>query len=275
MQKVVWIVLQGSSRGLSSPLLLFWFYTTISGVPAQAADVETACRSPFARVVSIQGSVELLRSGGNQWAKVARVDTSICPGDRVRTGSRSRAALFVQPETLLRIDQNTSVVLSFLPDPKKQTAGETLVEFSQEEAVPVSATAHACGAGYFITRFPRKFNVRTPHLSAAVEGTEFLVANRCESTDLSVIEGKVLATSAGATVFPAQSIVSGETLTVGGAEPPAIKLLIKPADAVQWTLDYPPITPSGTIAPEDCSTAEEAERGSCLIVRAEQFLRAG
>src|SRR5256885_15094611 len=104
MQKVVWIVLQGNSRGLSSPLLLFWFYITISGVPAQAADAETACRSPFARVVSIQGTVEVLRSGGGN-SKVARLDTPICPGDRVRTGPQSRAALFVQPETLLRVDQ--------------------------------------------------------------------------------------------------------------------------------------------------------------------------
>jgi tetratricopeptide (TPR) repeat protein len=275
MEKVVWIVLQGSSRGRQSPLLLFWFYITISGVPAQAADAETACRSPFARVVSIQGSVEVLRSGGNQWAKVARLDTSICPGDRLRTGVQSRAAVFVQPETLLRVDQNTSVVLSFLPDAKNQTAGETLVEFTQEEVVPVSATAHACGAGYFITRFPRKFKVKTPHLSAAVEGTEFLVSNRCESTDLSVIEGKVLVASAGASVFPPQSVVSGQTLTVGGAEPPAIKLLIKPADAVHWTLYYPPITPAGTVAPGDCSVVAQEERGACLLARAESFLRAG
>src|SRR3954468_24483018 len=275
MQKVVWIVLQGSSRGLSSPLLLFWFYTTISGVPAQAADVENACRSPFARVVSIQGSVELRRSGGNQWAKVARLDTSICPGDRLRTGALSRAALFVQPETLLRVDQNTSVVLSFLPDPKNQTAGETLVEFTQEEVVPVAISDHACGAGYFITRFPRKFKVRTPHLNGTVEGTEFLVANRCESTDLSVIEGKVLATSAGANVFPAQSVISGQTFTVGGTEPPAIKLLIKPADAVQWTLYYPPITPAGATIVEDCGDGAEDSRASCLIARAERSLRAG
>src|SRR5689334_515437 len=98
MQKVVWIVLQGSSRGLLSPLPLFCLYITISGIPAQAADAENACRSPFARVVSIQGTVEVLRSGSNDWARVAKLDTSVCPGDRIRTGPQSRAALFVQPE---------------------------------------------------------------------------------------------------------------------------------------------------------------------------------
>jgi tetratricopeptide (TPR) repeat protein len=275
MEKVVWIVLQGSSRGRQSPLLLFWFYITISGIPAQAADAETACRSPFARVVSIQGSVELLRSGSNQWTKVARLDTSICPGDRVRTGALSRAALFVQPETLVRVDQNTSVIVSQLADETSKTAGETLVEFTQEQVVAVSATAHACGAGYFITRFPRKFKVKTPHLSAAVEGTEFLVANRCEATDLSVIEGKVLASSVDANAFATQSVNAGQTLTVGSGQAPAIKLLIKPADAVQWTLYYPPITPAGTVAPEDCSLVPQDQQGTCLIARAEQFLRSG
>ncbi len=269
MARVGTVALQGSSRGLWSPLLLFFlFYTTISGIPAQAADDQAACRSSFARVVSIQGTIEVLRSGGTNWARVAQLDTSVCPGDRLRSGPQSRAALFVQPETLVRVDQNTSVTIS-------QTDDETLVELTQEDVVAVSAGAHACGAGYFITRFPRKFKVKTPHLNAAVEGTEFLVAMRCESTDLSVIEGKVLASSAGSNVFPSQSVVSGQTLTVGGGEPPAIKLLIKPTDAVQWTLYYPPLTPAGAVPAEDCRDVEPDNRASCLIARAERLLRAG
>ncbi len=269
MERIGTVALQGNSRGLLSPLLLFLVvHTTISGTPAQAADAETACRSPFARVVSIQGSVEVLRSGGNAWTRVARLDTAICPGDRLRTGPQSRAALFVQPETLVRVDQNTSATFN-------QTDAETAVEFTQEEIVPVSVSAHACGAGYFITRFPRKFKVKTPHLNAAVEGTEFLVAMRCESTDLSVIEGKVLAASAGPTPFPAQTVTSGQTLTVGGGEPPAIKLLIKPADAVQWTLYYPPITPADAVPVKDCRDVAAGSRASCLIARAERLLRAG
>ena len=269
MERLGKVALQGRSRGLLPPLLLFLVvHTTISGIPAHAADAETACRFPFARVVSIQGSVEVLRSGTNAWARVARLDTSICPGDRLRTGPQSRAALFVQPETLVRVDQNTSATFN-------QTDAETAVEFTQEEIVPVSVSAHACGAGYFITRFPRKFKVKTPHLNAAVEGTEFLVAMRCESTDLSVFEGKVLATSAGSNVFPSQSVVSGQTLTVGGTEPPAIKLLIKPVDAVQWTLYYPPITLADIVPVEDCRDVVPENRASCSIARAERFLRAG
>ena len=260
---------QGSSRGVLPPLLLvFLFYTTISGRPAHAADGQTACRSAFARIVSIQGTVEVLRSDSNDWARVTQLDSSICPGERLRTGPQSRAALYLQPETLVRVDQNTSVTFS-------QTAGETLVEFVQEEVAPVSASAHACGAGYFVTRFPRKFRVKTPHLNAAIEGTEFLVAMRCESTELSVFEGKVLATSAGVNTFPSQSVVSGQTLTVGASEPPVIKLLIKPSDAVQWTLYYPPITPADAAVVENCLGVAPDDRAACSIAQVERLLRAG
>src|SRR5882672_11666902 len=223
MQRFRWIALQGSSRGLLPPLLLllFAFLITTSGIPAFAADVSAACSAPVARVVSIQGSIEVLRARQNDWSRVTRLDTPLCEGDRLRTGALSRAALFIQPETLVRVDQNTSISVS-------QTKDETLVEFTQEEVLPAAAGAYSCGAGYFITRFPRKFRVNTPHLNAAVEGTEFLVAMRCQSTELSVFEGKVLAAGAGANIFPAQTVSSGQMLTVGGSEPPAVKLLVKP-----------------------------------------------
>ncbi len=270
MGKVARIALQGVYRRLSSGLPLFFLvFTTMSGSPAIAADDSVACRSPIARVVSIQGTIEVRRSGSAAaWATISWLDTTLCPGDRLRTGAQSRAALFVQPETLVRIDQSTTIVIGANPD-------EPVFEFIQNDVMPVSAGDHACGAGYFVTRFPKKFRVRTPHFDAAVEGTEFLVALRCETTDLSVIEGKVLASSSGASSFPSQSVVSGQTLTVGSDTPPGIKVLIKPADAVQWTLYYPPLTPAGTVVPEDCRTVPVDNRASCLIAQAEQFLRAG
>src|SRR5882672_2143997 len=273
MERFRWIALQGSSRGLLPPLLLlFAFLITTSGIPAFAADVSVACSSPVARVVSIQGSIELLRARQNDWSKITRLDTPLCEGDRLRTGALSRAALFIQPETLVRVDQNTSISVS-------QTKDETLVEFTQEEVLAAAAGAYSCGAGYFITRFPRKFRVNTPHLNAAVEGTEFLVAMRCESTELSVFEGKVLAAGAGANIFPAQTVSSGQMLTVGGSEPPAVKLLVKPVDAVQWVLYYPPLsdaTAEADLPPaEQCRSLPKPLDQTCLTQLAEVLLRLG
>ena len=131
MQRFRRVALQGSSRGFLPPLLLFVFLITKSGIPALAADVSAACSPSVARIVSIQGSIELLRAGQNDWSRVTRLDTPLCEGDRLRTGALSRAALFIQPETLVRVDQNTSISVG-------QTAEETLVEFTQEDTVAAS-----------------------------------------------------------------------------------------------------------------------------------------
>ena len=180
--------------------------------------------------------------------------------------------MYVQPETLVRVDQNTTIALS-------QTADEVLVEFFYDTVARADRDPHACGAGYFITRFPKKFKVTTPHLNAAVEGTEFIVAMRCESTELSVLEGKVLAAGAGNVSFPAQSLTNGQTVTVGGSEPGDVKLLVKPADAVQWALYYPPLTDAkaGADLPSEnqCRSLPRPQDETCQIQRAEMLLRLG
>ena len=230
-----------------------------------AADVPPACTPTVARIVSMQGVVELRRAGQRHWAAVTRLDTPVCQGDVVHAGPRSRAALVILPEKFVRLDQNSTVGISVEGD-------ETLVEFFQDETTP----RDACGAGYFITRFPRKFKVRTPFVNAAVEGTEFLVSMSCSATSVAVFEGKVTAETLLAN---AQRFVlnSGETISAGLGEPPAIKVLIKPADAVQWALYYPPLSlPGPGVGPDQqCEQSAPEARGRCLMVRAEQRLRIG
>ena len=152
MQKVSGIVLQGNSRGLLPTLLLFFLFpTTISGSPAQAADALGACQRPFARVVSIQGAVEVQRAGQGSSA-ITRLDTPLCEGDRLRTGALSRAALISQPETLVRVDQNTSISVS-------QTTEETLVEFRQEDVLPAAASAYCIGSRIRMALFSRTYSL--------------------------------------------------------------------------------------------------------------------
>ena len=89
-----------------------------------------------------------------------RLDTPLCAGDRLRTGAFSRAALFLQPETLVRVDQNTTITLN-------QSNEEIEVEFFGAELAAEAMNAKSFGAAYFITRFPKKFKVKTPHVNAA------------------------------------------------------------------------------------------------------------
>ena len=64
-----------------------------------------------------------------EWERVKRLDTPLCQGDRLRTGPNSRAALFIPPENLLRVDQNTTVSVHVEQD-------ETIVEFFIDESLP-------------------------------------------------------------------------------------------------------------------------------------------
>lgn len=238
--------------------------------PVLAQDAAAACAPTVGRLVSVQGNVDVQRAGTQDWIRIRRLDTSVCTGDRVRTAPLSRAALFVQPETIVRVDQNTTVALS-------QTTAEIVVEFFQDDVIRAARDSQSCGAGYFITRFPKKLRVTTPHMNAAVEGTEFEVAVRCASTELAVIEGAVrsqnLATSEEFVVNGGQMVVAGSSSGV------AVTTLIKPADAVQWVLYYPPLSsikdevelPTA----EACRKLASPDDRTCLTQRAETLLGVG
>jgi Tfp pilus assembly protein PilF len=225
-----------------------------------------------ARIVSMQGTLQIRRSGQQAWATVRKLDTALCQDDLLHAGPRSRAALLIGPETLVRLDQRTTLAVRQSPD-------ETIVEFARDPGLfqTVGTTPNPCGAGYFITRFPRKFRVIAPFIDATVEGTEFLVALRCESSILAVFEGKVLAQEVQNASSRAFSLKQGDSLEAGGPQPAAVKLLVKPVDAVQWALYYPPITdPVGeATADQRCDQADTSARAVCILQRAEQRLRAG
>ena len=272
MKKIGRVALQRISwERLLSLLLIVMVAVTVSGKSARATDESAACQIAVGRLVSIQGPVELMRAGQSTWSPVSRLDTRLCAGDKLHTGGLSRAALFIQPETVVRVDGNTTISIT-------ETAGEILVEFARCEVAAKTPDEHpSCGAGYFISRFPKKFKVNTAFFNAAVEGTEFMVAVRDDASELSVFEGKVRALMA--TTREEHLVTSGQVLTAGSAAPAAIRTLIKSTDSVQWVLHYPPL--SDAQAERDIPTAEQC-RGLpapsneiCLTQRAEALLNLG
>jgi ferric-dicitrate binding protein FerR (iron transport regulator) len=168
--------------------------------------------------VSVTGTVRLQRVGQSAVSAV-KLGTFLCQNDLLHTAPGSRAAVFISAETFVRLDQNTTIRIS-------QTDLETVVEFSKDAGVSKLLLApDQCGAGYFITRYPKRFRVITPFANAVVEGTEFLVALRCESTEVAVFEGRVKAEQAVAG-SSAVSIESGQVFSVGTREPPVIRTLV-------------------------------------------------
>jgi tetratricopeptide (TPR) repeat protein len=181
------------------------------------------CTPEIAKVVSIQGLVELRRfaAAGSQetgW-QAAELNVVLCAGDAVRTHERARAALLLSNETTLRLDQLTALTLA-APEADKASLMDLLA-----------------GALHVITRTSRPFKVRTPFVNANVEGTEFLVAVGEQSASVSVYEGRLTADNDRGSV----AVASGERAIAAKDSAPRKEVVVRPRDAVQWALYFPAI----------------------------------
>jgi tetratricopeptide (TPR) repeat protein len=270
MLKIARFALQRSPRRRTGPGVGLLLIFLVAVAPALAQGPAASCEPSVARVVAIQGSVEVQRGGRGDWLPLKKLEAPVCSSDRLRTGPSSRAALFIEPETLVRVDQNTTITVSV-------TTAEIVVEFFADDVDQAARDAKSCGAGYFITRFPRRFRVSGPHLNAAVEGTEFQVSMQCDATELAVLEGAVRSVTVAAR--EERTLTAGERLVAGPTGPAAFSTLIKPADAVQWVLYYPPLSDAKVEADvpgrDQCRTLPAPSDQACLTQRAEVLLRVG
>lgn len=204
-----------------SRLLTFvaWFGIVV-GLPISAAAAPTECPEWAAKIVSIEGRVESLRAGDTNWQAVNLNDT-YCPNDRIRTLENSRAAIQLQNETILRLDQNTVVRFAGL-DPQSPT----LLELIR-------------GSAFFLSRFPRTLTIETPFVNAASGGTEFHIeVNEADqTTTVTVIEGQMNVTNeAGSTV-----VTGGQAAVTKSGQAPVLRVVVRARDAIQWALYYPPV----------------------------------
>ena len=102
-------------RGLSEScrLSVFLFVLVFS------SSSYSACTDWIARVVSIQGSVDVRVVNTADWKPVALQQT-YCSGDTIRVQANSRAALELHNDTILRLNQNTTLSLASQPTTSKR-----------------------------------------------------------------------------------------------------------------------------------------------------------
>jgi len=136
----------------------------------------------------------------------------------IHVRENSRAALELANETIIRLDQNTTIVLS-------------------DEAEEESWLDLLKGAVHFITRVPNSLKIKTPYVNAAVEGTEFVIRVENGETIVSVIEGQVALENEQGQLL----LTNGQSASAREGEAPVRRLDITPADAVQWSLYYPSV----------------------------------
>ncbi len=199
-------------------ILYFFVLVTILTGFSNFARAEDECKEWLARLVSVQGRVEAKRAGGSVWIEL-KFGQALCPGDMVRVQQNSRAALVFHNEAVMRLDQNTTVAF---PEPEK---GKTI------------DVSFISGIALFFSRFPFSLRIFTPFVNGNIEGTEFLVDVGPSETSIVVYEGKVRADNRSGTVV----VGKGESTVARAGEPPIVKAVAHPADAVQWAMYYPPI----------------------------------
>ncbi len=225
------------------------------------AETEKTCplgETPVAEVVSVQGTLilkkdvsakdipdqENSKDNSPKNSLSMSVNDVICPGKiTLSTGANSRAAIrIIVTGVKIRLDQNTELRMGGYKQPIVENAKKSFVEL-------------ICGAIHAFTRKPNKLDVRTPYVTAGVEGTEFLV-QACETTkeiSVHVFEGHVRMLyqhnnkRADLDVFANETGYAKENQAPKKVE----QIKIKSRDRVDWALYYPPL--SGTTEIEAAS----------------------
>lgn len=218
---------------------IFVFDLGISGAVAQD------CR-PAGRLFSIEGHVEVRRDP-SLWQPVS-LNQSLCEKDVIRTGSRSRAAIRLANDAVLRLDQNTTLVLVDVTTEKKK---RTLLDLIR-------------GAIQSLSRWPNLIDVKTPYLNASIEGTEFALLAAPRHSRLTVFEGTVSASNP----YGRLRVTGGQSAAASAGEPPRYSVLVRPRDAVQWALYYPPVlasTGSGATSDSGEPKASRLGRAAALL----------
>ncbi len=215
--------------------LLLALVVWVCGSAIAIASDDVCAEDAAGTVVAVMGRVELPPTGSNNWRPVTP-GTAICNGTSVRTGPDGMTAIWLYREhTMARL-----------------TASSTISYAAESTFRPLLEIWN--GAAYLFSRTPLKLDVKTPHVSGGIEGTEFLlhVDESGDRSFIQVFEGTVSAKNnlSEAKLYVAQ----GETLTATDGEAPRklsptdnadVQLwrgLVDPLDAVQWTLYYPVIS---------------------------------
>lgn len=178
----------------------------------------TSCTDGLAKAVVIDGQVEASRGGTARWEPVSQ-GYQLCAGDTITARQKGRVTLRFKNSTIVRLDHNSSLTLSDATGSRP-----SLVELLK-------------GRAYFFSRTPRPFSIKTPFVNANVEGTEFQISQDEDHTEIDLFEGGLRLENDSGNL----RLAAGETCLAKPGKPLTRIVKIKPENAVQWALYYPPL----------------------------------
>ena len=120
---------------------------------------------------------------------------------------------------VIRLEQNTTITLAGVREERR-----SVIQLLR-------------GALYFFSRLSGNLEVSTAFVNAGVEGTEGLVKIEADSTLMTIFEGKVVASNSAGSL----TLTSGQSAIARQGSAPVLTTVVRPRDAVQWALYYPPV----------------------------------
>jgi Tfp pilus assembly protein PilF len=216
----------------------------LTGTSAQA------CEHWLARLASAAGLVEVQMPASAPW-RAATPGEAFCDDVSLRVGDGGSAALELANDTLLRL------------------SAQSAVSIRQQPNAPTPTVQLLRGRGHFLSRTRQRFDVSTPYLNAAIDGTEFLLTAAAQADELTLFEGRV--TADGTPLLPGQSL----RVTAGGAR--ELRVAVRSRDGLDWALHYPRLLPGplgearALLAAGDVTAA--AERAGAVAASDDPALR--
>ena len=165
-----------------------------------SAHAEESCEV-VGHLASTEGIVEIQHTDATSWIAAKTAD-SLCQGDTVRAGDDSRGAIALTNNAILRVDQNSTVQLLNITASKEESSVISLLK----------------GAIQSFSRKPSCFSINTAYLNGSIEGTEFVFRVNEDSSELTVLEGLVVASNeqGNVSVGSGQQAVAIKVSTVSG-----------------------------------------------------------
>ncbi len=200
-------------KRVSTHLLIVLALTVITLSATEAQEV--------AKIYSLQGSVEVKPHGQSSWKQGAK-GLTLGLKDEIRTGLKSRAGIRFSAGKLLRLRENSHLVIE---EPKR----------GQKESGSLSLTK---GALHLFSRKSQDFpNVHTPEVSASIRGTEFVVATEMNNTTITVLQGIVQMENSHGSI----TLAKNDEGQASKNSAPIKRVLVDTEDAVQWTFRIPQV----------------------------------
>ncbi len=194
----------------------FLFFTLFSSFA-----IASECEQWLARIASGNGRIEIQSGNQTVWQQTSPSQI-FCPGDKIRTLRHSRVTLEFSNQSLVTLEQNSTLIF---PEPVQDQSHSWFINFIK-------------GSAFFRSRKFHQLEIYTPFVNAVHEGTEFLVTVKNSRTEIAVFDGRVAAQNRSGEI----KIEKGSVAIAARDQPPRIQhLTVKPEDAVQWALYYPPI----------------------------------